>query len=247
MRRIVKSEPGHTPEIHEIGGASLHAPLPPPTAAPPAPPPGSHSLPAARPPAAARPAQGVIKQEVYDAYHKAREILQAAEAEAARLRHEAEHWRREREKEGYEAGYKAGFEEALKGLQQLKDEQEKRLDDTEAGLLQLSIKVAEKIVGAELASRPDAIADIVGQALKAVRHQREIRIRVHPSHADILERRRASLKSILSRAPDVRIQPDPGVRPGGCVIESEVGTIDGELTTQLDMLERALKAAAGKG
>ena len=36
---------------------------------------------------------------------------------------------------------------------------------------------------------------------------------------------------------------DESMRPGGCVIESELGTLDADLETQLRMLENALGGA----
>jgi type III secretion protein L len=38
----------------------------------------------------------------------------------------------------------------------------------------------------------------------------------------------------------VDIVPDPKVASGGCIIESEVGTVDARLETQLRALEKAL-------
>jgi type III secretion protein L len=202
----------------------------------------------------APPGRGVIKQQVVGAYGQAKEILAVAEQEAARIIQDAERLREEQARLGWDEGYKKGFEETLGKLAQLEEETQKIFQDLEPKVVQLSMKVAEKIIGSELATRPDAIAAIVAQALRTVRHQRDVNIRVNPAQAPALEAHKKTLLGVLSRARDVVIRADPSVREGGCVIETELGILDADLQTQLEILERALGGglpktgeAAGEG
>jgi type III secretion protein L len=179
----------------------------------------------------------------FAAYEEAKQILSVAEQEAQRIKDDAARLRDEQARAGYEEGYRKGYEEALAGMARVEQEFEAVCDRLEPDLVRLAVKVAEKIIGAELASRPEAIAAIVSQALRTVRHQKEISIRVHPSHAPALEAKKVQLLGVLTRAKDVTVRPDPSMRPGGCIIESELGTLDADLATQLAMLERALGGA----
>lgn len=191
--------------------------------------------------------KGVLRGTSFAAYEEAKQILQVAEQEAARIQEEAVRLRDEQARLGYESGYSKGYEEALAGLASLESETNSLFEKLEPQVAKLAIRVAEKIVGAELTARPEAIAAIVAQALKTVRHQKDISIRVHSSHAPALEARKATLLGVLSRARDVMIRADDSMRPGGCIIESELGTLDADLTTQLEMLERVLGATRGGG
>ncbi len=188
-------------------------------------------------------AGGVVKSHSFAAYEEAKRILQLAEEEAARIRAEAERLRDEQARAGYEEGYRKGYEEGLKGLARVEQEFQALCDRLEPEVVKLAVRIAEKVIGAELQARPEAIAAIVSQALRTVRHQRDVTIRVHPSHVATLEAQKPHLLGVLTRARDVAIRGDEEVRPGGCVIETELGTIDADLKTQIEMLERALSMA----
>nr|MDQ3806425.1 FliH/SctL family protein [Acidobacteriota bacterium] len=72
-------------------------------------------------------------------------------------------------------------------------------------------------------------------------------VRVNPADLPAVEAHRARLDP-AGRARFLDLVADPRVGPGGCVIESESGTVDAQLQTQLRVLERALLArAAGDG
>jgi flagellar biosynthesis/type III secretory pathway protein FliH len=44
----------------------------------------------------------------------------------------------------------------------------------------------------------------------------------------------------IGRLKDIAIREDAEIRRGGCVIQTESGTVDAQLETQLQLLERAL-------
>jgi type III secretion system HrpE/YscL family protein len=190
--------------------------------------------------------RGLIKQQVVGAYGQAKEILSVAEQEAARIIQDAERIREEQARAGWEEGHRKGYEEALAGLARFEEETHAAFADLEQKIVQLSMRVAEKIIGAEMATRPDAIAAIVAQALKTVRHQKDVIIRVNPAQVPALEEHKKTLLGALSRAKDVSIRGDPALRPGGCVIETELGILDADLQTQMEILERALQGGIPK-
>jgi type III secretion protein L len=241
---------GAAPSLRDTAVPGLNVPVGASPFAPPPLPPGARPIaprPAAGQPAASPLAavaqKGVLKGTSFQAYEEAKQILALAEQEAERVRQEAVRLRDEQARLGYEEGYRRGYEEALAGLARLEQETAALFEKIEPQVVALSVKVAEKIIGAELAARPEAIAAVVSQALRTVRHQRDISIRVHPSHVPALEGRKAQLLGVLSRARDLMIRGDESMRPGGCVIETELGTLDADLTTQLEILERALGAS----
>ncbi|MFC1705329.1 type III secretion system stator protein SctL [Planctomycetota bacterium] len=184
-----------------------------------------------------------LSPQAYDAYEEAKNILTVAEQEAERIRQEAEQLRNEHIKQGYDEGYRKGYGEALQGLARLEKEYSEELDRLEPEVVQLSVQIAEKILGEEMQLRPEAIIDIVAQALRTVRHQKDIVVRVNPSQVPIMEAQKSTLLGILSRAREVRIVSDESLRPGGCIIETEVGILDADIQTQLEEIRSALANA----
>jgi type III secretion protein L len=254
LKKIVRGD-GAIQEIGAVPGFPAAQPAAAPPSAVPLPPGARAIAPSAappRPPGAAAPSplagmaqKGVLRGTSFAAYEEAKQILSVAEQEAERIKQEAAYLRDEQSKAGYEEGYRKGYEQALAGLARLEAETNSVFERIEPQIVKLAVKVAEKIVGAELTSRPEAIAAIVAQALKTVRHQKDISIRVNSAHVPALEARKSTLLGVLSRARDVMIRADDSMRPGGCVIESELGTLDADLTTQLEMLERVLGGSRG--
>ncbi len=113
-------------------------------------------------------------------------------------------------------------------------------DASEAELRRLAVRIAEKVLGRELALSADAVVDVVRTALHAARSRREITVRVSPEDLEAVRAGRPRLLEVLSRHPELVIRGDESVTRGGCLIDTEVGTIDARLEVQLAAIERAL-------
>jgi type III secretion protein L len=175
----------------------------------------------------------VVPSAVYEAHEEARGIVEAAQAEARRIVEEA---RRE--------GFAAGREEGLASLTELvlaaRVEATRRAAETEPELRRLAVRIAEKILGEALRLDPEQVVSIVRGALAAARGRRELSIRVHPDDLEAVTRARPRLAEALSRQAEVALRADASVPRGGCLVDSEVGTIDARLDVQLAAIERAL-------
>ncbi len=213
-----------------IKGDSLPAPEPAPAPEKPA---------AAAPEKAARPR--VVNAEEYDARTKAQEIVEKAQAEAQRIIAEAEAKRdevyaRARDDARAEAQAKAA-EEIAKAKIQAGD----ILARTESEIIDLSLKIAAKIIGRDLERDPDAIVEIVATAMESARAAKAMTIRVSPEDGKLLRDKRPRLMELIGRAIDIAVRDDPEVERGGCIIQTDYGIIDGQLKTQFEMLKQLLQ------
>jgi len=186
------------------------------------------------------PKGGKIDSEVYDARSQAAKIIQEAEREAQELRSRAQQDFQRSLDEGRKQGYEAGTVEAAQLLAEARALREKLIRETEPQLIKLALKVAEKIIGHELDHNKDEIAQIVGNALETVRQQRDIIVRVHPTDLKNLEAAKPQLIARLGRAKDIDLRGDQGIKRGGCIIDTEIGTIDAQLETQLEQITNIL-------
>ncbi len=116
--------------------------------------------------------------------------------------------------------------------------------DAAGDLTALARRIAEKLLGRELALRPDAVADVARLALAEARGAHELVVRAHPDDLAALEAARPRLRAELALVPEVRLHPDPSVGRGGCIVETESGSVDARLETQLDAIERAMTPSA---
>jgi type III secretion protein L len=188
----------------------------------------------------------VVPHEIYEGRERAREIVEAAHVEARRILDEAG-----REAAAIrESAFREGFEQGLANWNQaVADALEARstlLRESQHQLAHVAIRVAEKIIGERLQTEPSTIVSIVAEALKNVRRERDLTIQVNPEHAEEVRCGLDRLQAALGGSRTIQVAASAGVPPGGCVVESEFGTIDARLETQLNCLERALRRAAGK-
>jgi type III secretion protein L len=207
-------------------------------------------------PATPKPARpGIVNAEVYDAQKSAHGILEAAKAraqeivEAAQRQAEAiaEQAKIDR-KEVLEAAEKKGREEGLTGVTEVLSkahlERGRLLASVEKDAVVLACKIAEKIIGRELEKAPKEILRICATAIETVRQATQMVVRVHPDDAQILRAHRQELFELVGRTKDIAIKEDSEIARGGCVIETEAGTIDAQLSTQIEMIRAVLEHEA---
>ncbi|MBI2897038.1 MAG: type III secretion system stator protein SctL [Deltaproteobacteria bacterium] len=185
----------------------------------------------------------IIPSAVYDAEARAEQILAAARRHADEIVAQARaEWTRIRE-EAAEQGRSEGQEEAVGLLARAQGVRARLLADAEEDIARLAVQIARKILGAELALGPDAIGRIVSSALGSARLGRSIVVRAHPDDLHGLEASRPTLLAAAGRSEGLVLRADPSIGRGGCIVESELGTIDARLDTQLDAIERALSGS----
>ena len=186
---------------------------------------------------------GIIRGEVYSASAKARELLQKAQAEGEEIVRKAQEKSEELRRSGYDTGYQEGLAQVTELLVKARTEHEQFLKNANRELMDLAFKIAEKIIGKQIEIEPQTIISIVKQAMQNVRGSKQLTIRVHPNDAKILKENDEELQEALGRQRMIDIVEDKKVNPGGCIIESEIGTVEAQLQTQLERLKKILLAA----
>ncbi len=188
---------------------------------------------------------------------KAAEIIAAAEEQAATLRAQAEEeaaqLRKQAESHGYEEGYKTGFEEGnaradeeaarlLNLLQQLVDQaaadRASALARLEEDFLKLSLILAEKIVRKTIDEDPTWLAAVIEEACKRLGTVDECIIHLNPEDYAVLKAEEFRLSG--AGVERITFRPDPSLQPGGCVIETDGGTVDASLEKRLGKLAHHL-------
>jgi type III secretion protein L len=181
----------------------------------------------------------LVKNRIFEAQATAQKILQDAEKRAAEIVVDAGQEAQILRVEAYAAGKAEAAAEFTETIAAAYEMRETALHEVEQDVLKLSVKLAEKIIGREIKSDKQTIADTVATAMRNVRQQERLIIRVNPADFPNVQEFKAQL-SHSGRCKFLDFEPDPKIPSGGCVIESEVGTVDARLETQLKILERTL-------
>ncbi len=183
----------------------------------------------------------IIASEDFSMLVTAEELIEKARQDAAEHHKntlkQAEQLKEEAKQEGFDEGLRTFNEQLLifeRALRAVRLELQKEI-------IPIALKAAKKIVGAQLELKPDAIVDIVVQALSPVMQNHRFTIYVSRGDKEILEANRPKLKSILEHMQVLNIQERSDIAPGGCIIETEAGIINASLKNQWDALEAAFE------
>jgi flagellar assembly protein FliH len=183
---------------------------------------------------------------------KAREVLQAALAEREKIREQAR-------REGYETGLAEGRAAAAAAERErlarecaplgdllraaaraVEDRRAELAAAAERELVKLSVRIAEKIVKAEVAHGRPVAADNLRRAVALAVRRRELRVRVHPEDLALIEGFLPELRRELGDLGGVALESDPGLARGGVVVSTPEGAVDADLRTQIEEIERGL-------
>jgi type III secretion protein L len=182
----------------------------------------------------------VIRAEVLDAQLEAAQIRERAQAEAAQLRAAAlESIERERAA-GYAQGLAEGNARAARELLALAPRRDETLRARERELRELVWVLAQKLAGPTIERDPAALEALMAPLLERVRRARKVVLRVAPDAAAYVLERIDSLVASLELEAAIEVIADSEIRVGGCVVESDLGTLDARLETRVSELARAL-------
>ena len=191
-------------------------------------------------PAESAPRRRVLPGPVFEARAEAARLLEAARAEAdalvsaARLRVEGV------AREAEDAGRMAGRAEAAAVLAEALALRQGALAEAEREVARVALAVAERLVGEALIASPERIATVVGDGLARARRAKDVVVRVHPDDAPHVDSLRAAVAARAGRPGTFSVRADPAITRGGCLVETDLGTIDARLETKLDALAHAL-------
>jgi flagellar assembly protein FliH len=103
-------------------------------------------------------------------------------------------------------------------------------------VLRLAMAVARRILHREILMSPDVLGGVISVALERIEESDLHTVHVHPSFADRIE----ELLSGRTNGRKVDVIGDQTLPLGGCVFETQHGTVDAGLESQLSEIERGL-------
>ncbi len=123
-------------------------------------------------------------------------------------------------------------------------EQQRAWQQAESQLTHVALDIASRVIKAELAVSPDVVVQIVRHALRRLQNGCDhLRIRVNPDDVERLRERREEFLTTFEGVRQIEITEDRRVGIGGAQIETDGGTLDARIETQIAEITRALEAA----
>ncbi|MBL9084160.1 MAG: hypothetical protein JNK76_20315 [Planctomycetales bacterium] len=106
--------------------------------------------------------------------------------------------------------------------------------------IQLTTRIAERIVRRELEKRPELPLTLMREALELATSGQSVRVALNPADLALLGPQAQQLLAELGRLGDAELVGDERIACGGCRLETRHGSIDQQIAAQLQRIEEEL-------
>lgn len=193
-------------------------------------------------------AQAAANQMLMEYQQQAQQMMEQANQQ---IQAAAEQVQRQAQEIGFQQGYEQGIQQGGLAAQQQVYQQlvESRdifihaikqrhlmMASAEPEMARLAMKLAEKLVGQELAQNPEAIVGVVKLALAGIGDREQVIIRVNPADYDKVIEHRSNFERMIEGLKKFDIVADASIDEGGTSIETNLGNIDARLNTRVNAL-----------
>jgi flagellar assembly protein FliH len=112
--------------------------------------------------------------------------------------------------------------------------------DLRIEILRSAVSTARMVLDKEIHSNPNLVMRVALRALSTIPDARSVLLRVNHEDVPFLKSNKESLMEGLERAKEVEVRADRMVARGGLIIQTESGTIDAQIDTQLEEIATEL-------
>ncbi|OJF77532.1 MAG: flagellar assembly protein FliH [Treponema sp. CETP13] len=189
-------------------------------------------------------AEDEAKKIIQDAENKSLDIIQEAERKHDKEVEEAY-------KEGFSKGKEDGFQDGAAEAKRLVERMhtildktmQKRvdiLDSTEQQIIELVLLMTKKVVKVLSESQRSVLMSNVVQALRKVKGRGDVSIHVNLADVKLTTEHTKDFIQAVENVQRITVIEDSTVEKGGCLVETDFGSIDARITSQLSELEKSI-------
>lgn len=178
-----------------------------------------------------------------DAHDRARALVEDAAARADAIAQDA---RKRAHDDGFRAGREAADREmndmlvTMRGLLEMANaERHKLMEQAEPELVRLALGIAERVLHQQVALDRGVVVEMAKVAIARLIDRDTVTVRVNPADLERMREHRDELIA-LSDVRNLRVVEDQRVGRGGVVVDTDAGTIDARISTQLDEARKIL-------
>lgn len=202
-----------------------------------------------------------------DMRRRAEVLLEQTRKDAAKLilaaKQEADQIRKQAETTGLQQGLAAAKQQMDQQVQQLATQQtsqqvatlmpaitqvteqlqlarETCLAHWEHNIIQLATAIAGRVIRHTLQDHPEITLNLVREALEMAAGSPRVILRLHPADHATLAPHLTPLLANFQKLGHAEVVADETLTPGGCRVETELGTIDQQIDVQLKRIEEEL-------
>jgi flagellar assembly protein FliH len=174
---------------------------------------------------------------IQDAKSQANEVLESARSKG--------------EEDGWEEGFSRGEEEVNRLITRLNrilsstiQKRNEVVEEAEAQIIDIIVAVARKVVKTITETHKNIVVEQIKQALSKLKGRAEITIRINVEDLMMTTKHKKDFIQMVEGIENVKILEDNSVDKGGCIINTDFGSIDARISSQLSELEQKIKEIA---
>ena len=114
-------------------------------------------------------------------------------------------------------------------------------DKLQAVAVQVAMTISQHILAREISVNSQVAVEQAKKVLSQLHGLRDVTIRVNPESYEAMKDANTQLLNMSSSLRKIDIIPDATVENGGCLLETPMGSIDVQLSTQLEHLRSAME------
>jgi len=167
------------------------------------------------------------------------------------LKKEYEEIKEKSRKEGYEEGYASGRNEVERLIDRLHtiiegsiDKRDTIIQDAETQVIRIVLLIARKVVKSISEEQKNVVVENIKASLDKIKGKTEIIIRVNTEDLELTTEHKDELMTMFEELKHVTILEDTRVDKGGCIIETDFGSVDARIATQLQEIEEKIRDLA---
>lgn len=196
----------------------------------------------------------------YEGGYRSDEIMQKTTDEVEAMLANAKSRVKEIEKGAEERGYRAGHDKGRehgerevtslmivlkKTVDSLQKSRSEFFAKSEKEMVDLVTLISSEIIQAEIKQNPEIIAGVLRKAVSAIHSKQAIKINVNPADLEIAMSLAEELIKETEAVMDVKFTADEKIPQGGCIVETNIGTLDATVENRLLMLHKGLREQVG--
>ena len=208
-------------------------------------------------------AEQLVAQARQEADQFAAQVRQEAENIGAQARQEAEDIKKEAYASGFssgeEGGYKKGYEDGYtkgkataleestnsinminKVIGGLENYRSEILYEARNDIVKMAVSVAEKVLHKEIMTDPQTVVSVVKHAISKVGFKKKFVVHVNPLDVEVLKAAGSEIAGLIDGLESLKFKPDPKVEAGGCVVQTESGTVDAQVDRQYNEIKESV-------
>ena len=184
-----------------------------------------------------------------------KEIIENAKLEAKKIESEISDKETQILNEARKRGYQEGWDEGInKGKEEVKrlvervqlilnsaiQKRNEILIETEQQIVSLVLLIAKKVIKVISENQKNVVINNVIQSLRKLKSRGEVAIRVNLADLELTTQHKQDFIEMVEGVKSIKILEDSTVDRGGCIIDTDFGSIDARISSQLHEIEEKI-------